>query len=344
MGEKRNLYGLDLMKFIAAMLVVSGHVRPLLSYSLELDVFVIHVLARVTIQFFFMTAGYLLFRKITFPIKDNKQNLTILYQYVKRILILYSVWFGIYTLVILVFFTNSVPFNLYGFYIFYKFLLAGSHLWYLLALGVGMVVTFFLLRRFSFKTVLILGALLYLVGVFGDAYYGVARDAGIAAPYDLYLSLFNTTRDGLFFGTFFVSAGAYFIKHDFRIRRPFIGYFIFLVAMTFEVFLLRAYSQPLNFNMMIFALPASVCLFSGMLEIQLKERKIYKWLRDGSLIVYLVHPLLMMVLPMLFASVGLGSLYRNSLVQFFAVASASYAFAWGLMTLTKKWPVLHLLY
>ena len=52
----------------------------------------------------------------------------------------------------------------------------------------------------------------------------------------------------------------------------------------------------------------------------------------------------MMVLPMLFASVGLGSLYRNSLVQFFAVASTSYAFAWGLMTLTKKWSVLHLLY
>ena len=344
MGEKRNLNGIDLMKFIAAMLVVAGHVRPFLSYSLTLDVFVIHVLARVTIQFFFMTAGFLLFKKIEFPLRGNQKNNKIIFSYCKRVIILYVIWTFIYVGAAFAYFTSQFGFNLYGFYIFYRILQDGSHLWYLSALVVAVVSVYWALHYLTFKRALILGVILYMVGLFGDAYYGIAGNIGIGKVVDVYLDLFATSRNGLFFGFFFVAMGAYFAKTGFRIKNPFPAFFVFMAALTAEVFLLRLYSHPLNFNLLFFAFPASVYLFSGMLEMQLKERGIYRWLRDGSLIVYLIHPMFIIVLPMLLNLIGLGWIYRNSFVQYLMVATGSYAFAWMLMNLTKKWPALHLFY
>jgi len=344
MGEKRNLYGIDLMKFIAAMLVVAGHVRPFLSYSLTLDVFVIHVLARVTIQFFFMSAGFLLFRKIEFPLHGNEKNDKIIFQYCKRVLTLFVIWMGIYTGVALAYFVSQIGFNYYGFYIFYRFLQESSHLWYLSALVIAVLLVYWALHHLSFKKVLILGVILYLIGLFGDAYYGIAGNIGIGGVVKFYLELFNTSRNGIFFGFFFVAMGAYFAKSGFRIKRPYPGFFISMVLLTVEVFMLRSYSSPLNYNLLFFALPASVYLFSGMLELNLKERGIYRWLRDGSLIVYLVHPLFIMLLPIGLSMINARWIYSNSLVQYFLVAVGSYAIAWGLINLTKKWPALHIFY
>ncbi|TFG82622.1 MAG: acyltransferase [Erysipelotrichales bacterium] len=344
MGDKRNLYGIDLMKFIAAMLVVAGHVRPFLSFSLTLDVFVIHVLARVTIQFFFMTAGFLLFRKIEFPLRGNKQNNKIIFNYCKRVLVLYAIWMTIYVGVALTYFVSKVGYSPYGFYLFYRFLQGASHLWYLSALIIAVVLVYWTLRYISFKKTLVLGFVLYIVGLFGDAYYGIAHSIGIGAPVKAYLDLFATSRNGVFFGFFFVAMGAYFAKSGFRIKNPFPPFIVCMVLLTVEVFMLRAYSEPLNFNLLFFALPASVCLFSGMLEIKLKERRIYRWLRDGSLIVYLVHPLFIMLLPIGLSSLGIRWLYSNSLMQYLLVAGGSYIIAWVLIYATKKWPGLHIFY
>jgi serine/alanine racemase len=344
MGEKRTIYGIDLMKFIAAMLVVAGHVRPFLSYSLTLDVFVIHVLARVTIQFFFMTAGFLLFRKIEFPLPGNKKNDKIIFQYCKRVLMLFVIWMGIYTGVAFAYFVSQIGFNYYGFYLFYRFLQESSHLWYLSASVVAVLLVYWALHHLSFKKVLSLGVVLYLIGLFGDAYYGIAGNFGIDGAVGLYLDLFNTSRNGVFFGFFFVAAGAYFAKSGFRIKRPFPGFIISMVLLTAEVFMLRFYSRPLNYNLLFFALPASVYLFSGMLELNLKERGIYRWLREGSLIVYLVHPLFIMLLPIALSLINASWIYKDSLVQYFLVAGGSYAIAWGLIKLTKRWPGFHIFY
>lgn len=344
MGEKRNHYGIDLMKFIAAMLVVAGHVRPFLSYSLTLDVFVIHVLARVTIQFFFMTAGFLLFRKIEFPLRGNKQNNKIIFNYCKRVLTLYVIWTAIYVGIAFIYFVSQIGFNLYGFYLFYRFLQEGSHLWYLSALVIAVLLVYWALHYINFKKALILGTVLYLIGLFGDAYYGLVANLGVGSVVKVYLDLFMTSRNGLFFGFFFVAMGAYFQKSGFRLKNPFPPFFLCMVLLTIEVFMLRAYSKPLNYNLLLFALPASVYLFSGMLEINLKERKIYRWLRDGSLIVYLIHPMFIMLLPIGLGLIGARWIYTNSLVQYFLVAGGSYVIAWILISMTKRWPGLHVFY
>ena len=210
--------------------------------------------------------------------------------------------------------------------------------------AVAVVLAFVSLHYLSFKKALILGVVLYLVGLFGDAWYGVGVDLSINAPYDFYRFLFNTTRDGLFFGYFFVVMGAYFVKTSYKIRNPFFWFFTFMVGLTFEVYLLRAYSRPLDFNLLLFALPASICLFSGMVEIDLKERKIYRWLRDASLIVYLIHPLIIIVLPMILGGLGLRSLGSNSLFEYFAVALISYAFSWILLMAARYLPFLKYLF
>ena len=47
------------------------------------------------------------------------------------------------------------------------------HLWYLPALIVGVWITYYLVKKLGRKKTLIATILLYIIGVFGDSYYGI---------------------------------------------------------------------------------------------------------------------------------------------------------------------------
>ena len=56
----RNKYysGIDWMRLIAAVLVITIHTSPLASYNTTGDFILTRVIARVAVPFFFMTTGY----------------------------------------------------------------------------------------------------------------------------------------------------------------------------------------------------------------------------------------------------------------------------------------------
>lgn len=104
-GEKYSLADrqtIDVFKMLCAILIVSIHIRPFLSFSKTLDFFEGDIVARIAVPFFYATSSFFFFGKILFSeqrkIIKCKENSLRLIKYLKRILLLYIIWSGIYLL------------------------------------------------------------------------------------------------------------------------------------------------------------------------------------------------------------------------------------------------------
>ncbi|WP_409932557.1 acyltransferase family protein [Xanthocytophaga flavus] len=135
---KRTYNGIDLMKFLAAFLVISIHTRPFYDIHPVLGFLFENIITRVAVPFFFISSGFLFFTKVLETSSVSEQR-KLLVGFLKRILVLYLLWTLIY-----------LPYDLYFIYkkqhdlvatllsYLQRLLLWGSHfhLWYLLSLMV----------------------------------------------------------------------------------------------------------------------------------------------------------------------------------------------------------------
>ena len=157
--------GIDVFRIVAAILVIAIHTYPLADLNSTADYLVVHVVCRIAVPFFFLASGFFLFPAGTDP-------LDALPHFLKRSACIYAAAIVLY-----------IPVNLYAGYFKTEHLLPAMlrdiffdgtfyHLWYLPAaiLGAG-----FCLRRFGIKGAFAVSAVLYLIGLFGDSYYGVAE-------------------------------------------------------------------------------------------------------------------------------------------------------------------------
>lgn len=200
---------LDVMKFVMAIIVVAIHTRPERSFNSPFLIGIFELIYSIAVPFFFMTSGFLLFRKITLPL-DAKGEMRIK-SYITRICKLYLIWTLIY-----------LPLSIYGFILdgmpilktiavfFRNILLIGENymswpLWYLLALIVAVGIIYLLLKiRVSVYGIVAISVLMALVGFSID----YCKENAIMQPVtDLYFSVFQKTRNGFFVGMLYVALG-----------------------------------------------------------------------------------------------------------------------------------------
>lgn len=181
MGTKvQNLRGVDLAKFIFAILVVGIHTSPFEAYS-EFGNFVfIDIISGLAVPFFFMTSCYFFFSKLTFEngkIKKCKENFSRFKKYFIRILILYLLWSAVYLIWQIFDWINTGWFSTAAFIDYVKSAVVSSsyyHLWYILSLLYVIPIMYFLLRHISKKVFAVIMAVVYFAGVvfytFGEQY------------------------------------------------------------------------------------------------------------------------------------------------------------------------------
>ena len=139
--------GIDIMKFVMAIVVVAVHTRPEMSFRSSVLKQIFDGMYYIAVPYFFMASGFLLFRKISLPLtKEGEQRIQ---SYLARMCRLYLVWTVIY-----------LPLTVYGFYIdgvpplkavavfVRNLLLVGENymswpLWYLLALIIAVAIIYF---------------------------------------------------------------------------------------------------------------------------------------------------------------------------------------------------------
>lgn len=205
MQTRQNYGGLDAFRLVAAFLVIAIHTSPLTCFSANADFFLTRVLARVAVPFFFMVTGQFVVSRF-YRDTNGRAALT---KSLTKLSLLYLVAIALY-----------VPIGLYGGH--YEALSLGSalrlllfdgtfyHLWYFPACLLGVCLVYLMSRKLSLRNSLAIALFLYLIGLMGDSYYGLARSIPVLdAFYQGGFQVFSYTRNGLFFAPIFLILGAW---------------------------------------------------------------------------------------------------------------------------------------
>ena len=321
MTEKKQYGGLDWFRMAAAFLVVAIHTSPLASFHAEADFVLTRVAARVAVPFFFMVTGYF---QLPQYLSGHSWDYRPLLGLLKKFSLLYGAAILLY-----------LPVNLYagqfegaGFAGILRMVLTDGtfyHLWYLPAVIAGVVIVWFLGRRLPCGAVTGVSLFLYLIGLFGDSYYGLAEQVpALKAVYELLFSVSSHTRNGFFYAPLFLAMGAGVPHSEQGKHFPYaVGFLLFFGLMMGEGLLLHGLGLQRHDSMYLMLPPAMFFLFRFLLSLRLAPAK---KLRTVSLWIYLIHPLCIILVRGGARAVHMENLFvENSLVHYFAVCAVSCA-------------------
>lgn len=317
-GRGDGFPALDWFRLIAAVLVVCIHTSPLTSYTPLGDFWLTRVLARVAVPFFLMVSGHFLARN----------GWKSLWRFLKKILLVYGCAVVLY--LPLNWYSAGIPLAQWP----QALLIDGTfyHLWYFPAVALGALVAR-QLWRLGPGWALAVAAVLYLVGLGGDSYYGLASQLpALKAMYGAIFSVSEYTRNGLFFTPLFLLLGAAANDHSHPRPAPWaLGFALSLGAMTAEGLWLHSLGVQRHDSMYLMLPVCMVCLFSLLLG---ENRGRNRQGAQVSLLVYVLHPWCIVVLRAGAKLLGLEQLLiENSLGHFAGVLVLSFLGAWVLSLL-----------
>ncbi|WP_343347382.1 acyltransferase [Terrisporobacter petrolearius] len=244
---KENRDFVDLSKLCFAFLIVFLHVdnnNIIVKNTAQ-------YISRLGVPFFFTISGYFFYKKVNF----EGDLLGVTRKTIKRLIKLYLVWIVIYMPILL----NNLDKNgdlKENIMRFVQELLfrAPAFQWYTLALAVGLVITVYIYRKNSFQFTIIVLSLLYIVGCFGNTYLHILKLDNI---FQEYLTIFLTTRNGLFFSPLFIFMGIEISKFEDKIdkNKYKLASMVCLIAYFFEVYLVQSNQLKNDDCSMYFTLP-----------------------------------------------------------------------------------------
>ena len=325
MNREKGYTGIEYFRIIASLLVIAIHTSPLASFSDVGDFILTRVTARIAVPFFFTASGY-------FLISCYSQSAGKLILFVKHTALIYGVSILLY-----------LPVNLYNGYfkmenpaphIVRDIIFDGTlyHLWYLPASIMGAAAAWYLIRKTDYKNAFITALILYLVGLFGDSYYGIAEKIpGMSGIYQFMFQLFDHTRNGIFFAPIFFLLGGY-MADRYRHRRinkmgythlenSIWGFAVSFSLMLGEAMLLWFFDVQRHDSMYLFLLPCMYFLFRFILFFRGKRPP---YLKEVSLLIYIIHPMIIVLLRLAARLLHLQSvLVDNSMVHYLVVCVLS---------------------
>lgn len=286
METKKSYGGLDIFKMIAAFLVVAIHTSPLGSFNATADFFLTRELARLAVPFFFMVTGHFV---LSDRLWGQEKDFGPIWRYLGKTGLLYLISILLY-----------IPIGIYAghyegltpFRALQMLLFDGTfyHLWYFPALLLGILLVCLLGRFCSLGVSLAVTAFLYLIGLFGDSYWGLIADVpGISQAYELGFQLFSYTRNGLFLAPLFLVMGAWLKRSGEKVKPVVnaVGFGVSFCLMTAEGLTLRYYDLQRHDSMYLL-LP--VCMFFLYRLLLSWNRKSVGAFRTISTWIYILHP------------------------------------------------------
>lgn len=287
MQERKQYNGLDVVKFLLAILVAARHIiQVFFTQDSRWHVLIGSWLSNLAVPTFFIISSFFLFQKVDREHVEGK----VIARYCWKVLKMYVLWSVIY-----------LPIDWYNWYhgqtgvwegildYLQAFLFSSSivQLWYLPALAVACLIVWTLYTRGGrIWLILAVTGCLFVVGVVGDNWYlNEMLPHWAYQKLMIYIRYFLTMRNGLFYGSFFAAIGLLFAKTKWRLPMwaSVAGTVFFVCVMYREVLWSK------NTNMMFSAAPAVYCLFSAASGVRWKDGRIYQRLRFMSEWIYLSH-------------------------------------------------------
>ncbi len=337
MKSGQNYGGLDRFRILAAILVIAIHTSPLESYSADADFFLTRILARAAVPFFFMVTGqFVLSPQLasrtrapgTVRFSRGREQRAV-WSYLGRLALVYGGCVAVY-----------LPLGIYAGH--YRGLTLGKavqmlvfegtfyHLWYFPACMLGILLVTLLGRFLGLRGTLLVSGALYVIGLLGDSYYGVAqRIPALSSVYDAIFQISPYTRNGLFFAPLFLALGCLMGGGRQKACRDHLWvwscFVLSFVLMSKEGFLLRRLGFQRHDSMYVFLVPVMIFLYKILLSIRGRS---VKRLRSISTWIYIVHPAMIVAVRGAARIVHMTELLvDNSLIHYAAVTVLSIAAA-----------------
>ncbi len=354
---KQNYNAIDLTKFIFAIIVIMAHIPPLgepcegsLSYNLYF--WFRDCLGRVINPFFFISAGYFLFRKIPM---NSSTDMNRAVKYITHVLKLYIIWTIIYFPAVLSVYLRSGRSPL-RFIISYirNFFIVGSyiHLWFLNSLIIAVcIIVFLLYKKVKPPIIIFMAICFYVIGLFAQTWFGFITPLKGSAPFLWKVLIMTkktivTTRNGLFCGFVFVTIGMLFAYYNINLTRraSLVLWLISTVGMFIEIYLVHNFHYAREYDMNLCMIPSGFFLFSFVKQISLPDNKIFKVFRSQSSIIYYVHFLIYWIFQEITKFLSIDA--SHSCLPFLFVLIGSCIISYAIYTLSKKekWKFLNNLY
>ena len=319
--SNKSYTGIDCFRMIAALFIIAIHTSPLGTYSEWGDFILTRVIARVAVPFFFMTSGF-------FLISRYSCNADRLCAFARKTALIYGAAVLLY-----------LPINMYNGYFKMENLLPNIiqdivfdgtlyHLWYLPASLAGGVIAWILVRKLGFRRAFVVAVILYLMGLFGDSYYGLGKQVPVLGGfYTLWFQVSDYTRNGIFFAPVFLVLGGWIADCQTRLRQvtAWSMCIVMLLSMLAEGMVLHYFQLQRHDSMYLSLVPCVYFLFQALLHFRGKR---HAWLRDVSLLVYIMHPMMIVAIRLAAKVLHLQTLLvKNSIVHFVAVVVTSVSFS-----------------
>ena len=289
MTARRGYPAVDRFRVAAAPLVVCIHTAPLASFSAAAD-FALKTLARLAVPFFFTATGFFLLGELVRPGLRSRTLSPGVRRFLKKTGVLYAACTVLYLPVTL--YAGNFPVeNVLGELVRDAVLDGTFYHPGNLAPLLGVLVVCGLLRFLRPGAAAGVCGALYLAGLLGDSWYGLAKQLpALKEGYDALFGVMDYTRNGLFFAPAFLMLGALLAGFPAR-RRPracLAGLGCSLALLFAEAFGLRALGWPRHDSMYLALVPCACFLFLCLLVPRGGDAP---FLREFSMLVYVLHPM-----------------------------------------------------
>lgn len=341
---------LDFAKFICAILIIVLHTAPFSSYSKLLTFGFRNIITVIAVPFFFLTSGFLAFKKIDSLQTEKKK--AYIGQYLKRLALMYLIWTAVYFIFVVIKW-NRKGFSIWSVLEYIKdFFFEGSYstIWFLPALFTAALIVYLLHKKFDYRTIFAIACIIYIFTLGGSSYYGLATKVPFLHNiYDLYYSFFDSIKNGVCFGMIFVSMGAMISDCEERIikkttaLRAFIPAAFFALLLAIEEFLIGYFNWNIRGVDTVIMLVPFTYFFARFLllwDISISDQACVA-MRKYSILMFLTQRIPLSILELWMQDTVL---VQNSILHFITVLGTTLLISFGILQLSKKFTLLKLAY
>lgn len=301
-----------------------GH--PLLDFEIS------QCFTRFAVPFFFITSGFLLFRKM--PLAQGKLDVERIIHYLCHIFRLYGAWLIIYIPIFIILIIHDNKGVIHALLRLFRDLTVGGsfwQLWYLKGLiAAVIIISLFLWRRFSFQKIFIFTGFLYCIACLGTSYYGLFSyylpdgSRGWELIH-LLAKVYVTPRDGICFGALFVTIGAYCAKQpdqDVTVVMV-LKFAVSLALLAVEANLTRYFHLFVAGDCYFSLIPAGYYTFTIARNLRLRDNPMYGYLRKQSMYLFCVHGWWLFFISRLFGNGKYSIYFLPDIYHFLIILSLS---------------------
>lgn len=295
--QKKIYRGLDVLKYILALMIFFLHINPFpadgVFYSLS------KAIANIGVPSFFMISGFLFYNKVQNI--NQKDLLKELGKCEQRLLKLLGIWLVLYFLIYDLWWIIDGDISTNVLKYLHNIMFGGSEffLWYVVAQMFATALFTILLLRLRYSHVAIIAVILVLVGMIGTSYLSCFQGTVIETFCNEYCKLFTTFRNGLFFGFPCVFIGTMISKYQSKIpslKNAIILEFIAVALFLMEFVWLNKTHHIMQVTVLVLAV-TTVLLFMHLNFGKIKNTVV---LRELSFLIYMIHPLLIRLVSVFF--------------------------------------------